>query len=362
MKRITFNGRTYTCTLSGRFRPHTAEELDAIRASAGEVGVRVPVRLYFDTDLGLADCVLDGEGRLTVAAELGLASMPTVDDGRMGTEAAYGAATVFNDARRQDDPEAVRRRRAARIARVAAARSQGMSLRAIAKDEGVSPEQVRQDIKDAPERGVATTPPPKVTGLDGKKRDAQASLTVNPLTLHPSQSENSPPVARPDPPPSVEWFDASEDDAPIDDAEELGLDPDPDPPPGPNPGALHAPRKCLPKHFKPGNKVDPDHPYANILKAASLLAGAITKAMAAEGGERLKEYLTAVQVSKPPHPLLVAHRALMIGDKKYGAVFVGLRPLRKLVKLAGTAGRAKTPAKAAEAYTEAGQDDRRAAA
>jgi len=130
-------------------------------------------------------------------------------------------------------------------------------------------------------------------------------------------------------------------------ADELGLT-EPEPPP--------AGKRKLPKGFRPGNHVDPDHPYAAILHAASHLAGLITRAMAAEGGERLKDYLTAVQVAHQPHPLMVSHRALMIAGKRYGAQFVGLRPLRRLVHMAGLPGRAKPAAAVVAAYTADGRE------
>jgi hypothetical protein len=92
---------------------------------------------------------------------------------------------------KQDDPEAVRKRR---IERVAAAKASGKSERAIAEAEGVSKTQVRRDLADAQvvppgppdtsstatepiENGHAETEqpqtpppkPPKVTGRDGKE-------------------------------------------------------------------------------------------------------------------------------------------------------------------------------------------------
>jgi hypothetical protein len=148
MRTITYDGTEYRCPFSTSFRRHTATELDAMRESIAAQGVLNPVRLYYDLDTDDAFCILDGEGRLTVAIELG-AAVPFLDMGPLETEAAYAIAKTLNDARRHDDPAAIAARRAERIQRVAQARSEGESLRAIAEKEGVSQVQVRRDLEEA---------------------------------------------------------------------------------------------------------------------------------------------------------------------------------------------------------------------
>ena len=91
---ITYRGVVFTCALSSRFRRHTADELEAIRSTAKVHGIRTPLRIYRDTTLELDNCVLDGEGRLTIAAELGLEKVVMLNEPSMTTEAAYELAKV----------------------------------------------------------------------------------------------------------------------------------------------------------------------------------------------------------------------------------------------------------------------------
>jgi hypothetical protein len=190
MKTITYDGVTYHCTLTDRFRRHTDAERDAMRESimADGVGVRHPIRVYRDTTLGLPNCVLDGEGRLEIVAACGYGGAPFHDEGELTTDEAYELAKVDNDHRRQDDPEAVRKRR---VERVAVKRSEGKSLQVIADEEQVSKSQVRRDIEEAKSQPVEesehrTVPPPaqlnpkKVVGKDGKTRTATPKKSAAP--------------------------------------------------------------------------------------------------------------------------------------------------------------------------------------
>ena len=89
MRTITQKGVTYNCPLSEKFRRHFPEELDAMRSSIRDNGVLNTIRLYYDTTLNLPNCVLDGEGRLSLAAEVDLDRVPLHDQGRLTTEEAY---------------------------------------------------------------------------------------------------------------------------------------------------------------------------------------------------------------------------------------------------------------------------------
>ena len=75
-----------------------------MRSSIRDNGVLNTVRLYYDTTLNLPNCVLDGEGRLGLAAELDLDRVPLHDQGRLTTEEAYYLALTLNDARRLTIP------------------------------------------------------------------------------------------------------------------------------------------------------------------------------------------------------------------------------------------------------------------
>jgi hypothetical protein len=98
---------------------------------------------------------------------------------------------VMNDRRRHEDAETLRRRAQARRERVAAARAEGMSQRAIAEQEGVSQTQVQRDLGAVTDTGVSVDPPGgTITGIDGKKRKASKkkkapATTATPVILRP---------------------------------------------------------------------------------------------------------------------------------------------------------------------------------
>ena len=167
MKSITYNGMTYHLPFSETFRRHTPEELNDMRKSISHDGVRNAILLYHDTMHALPKCVLDGEGRLRIAAELGLPNeqVPMIDLGEMTTDEAYEKAQIYNDHRRQDSPEAVRRRRAERNAKMGKLRENGLSTRAIAGEVGVNHSTVVRSLSG----GGASAPLAKVNGLDGKQ-------------------------------------------------------------------------------------------------------------------------------------------------------------------------------------------------
>lgn len=82
---------------------------------------------------------------------------------------------------REDEDEARSRLRAARVERVAEAREDGKSLRAIAEEEGVSVTQVRDDLDAATVQGCTVEPKDgKVKGKDGKVRPAKAKKEASP--------------------------------------------------------------------------------------------------------------------------------------------------------------------------------------
>jgi hypothetical protein len=99
-------------------------------------------------------------------------------------------AISLNTDRRQLTVKERKALAADRKARVAEARSEGKSLRAIAEEEGVDVSQMRRDIESGvPFDTPDTEPPPTVTGRDGKKYAARKpqnfkSCSVNDLKLH----------------------------------------------------------------------------------------------------------------------------------------------------------------------------------
>jgi hypothetical protein len=92
-----------------------------------------------------------------------------------------------------------------------------------------------------------------------------------------------------------------------------------------------------PQWLVPGNNADPDNPFADILNKLAAVAAALTKAMAADETGVLKQYLLDAQRNKPANPLFVLNRELWVEGKKYGAQFIMLRPLRRLIRKAGEA-------------------------
>jgi hypothetical protein len=183
LKTIVYRGITYTCPLSTRFRRHTDDELEAIRSTAKQYGIRNAIRIYTDTTADpqghpIDNCVLDGEGRLTIASELNLEFVEMVHEELMTTEEAYELAKVDNDARRQDDPEEIRKRR---VERVVESRSKGESLRTIADKENVSVIQIQRDLKTGEKSGKTKEKetPKQVKGKDGREQKAKKTKKSN---------------------------------------------------------------------------------------------------------------------------------------------------------------------------------------
>ena len=187
---ITIGGVAYHCTLTSHFRRHNQAEHERMKAGAIKLGGihDYPVLLYTDETLNLENCVLDGEGRLETAAEMGI--VPECKHvGQMTTARAKIKAEVYNDARRHEDEEAI----AARRQRVAAGKAAGKSPQAIAEEEGVSCATVRRDLEkvETPVQGGPGGHPERVKGKDGKSY---------PATKPPSKKELEPPADEIEPP------------------------------------------------------------------------------------------------------------------------------------------------------------------
>lgn len=328
MVEIEINGTVYTCTMHDRFRPHSREErayfIETIGGSP-ELGVkgfvRTAIRLYYDTTLDKDNCVLDGQGRLTTVKLLGLTDFPKYHHGRMTTEDAYAEAKILNDCRRH---EVDRGQIESRRHEVATLRAKGMSMRQIAKEVGTSLSTVRDDVNAL--RAAGGEPDPDVVvGSNGKSYSPTA----------PEQEQEE------------EVADMSGDHPEDEDVETFSLDDPDDGPPEPAvPTPAYDARADLPPAapawMKPGDHSDPDHPFHEILQAATRLTTLLTKALASASGEdadanseRLLRYLLAVQQNKPVIGNLVLPRRKIEGDKHLKDQFIGLRGLRRIIKLAG---------------------------
>lgn len=114
-----------------------------------------------------------------------------------------------------------------------------------------------------------------------------------------------------------------------------------------------------PDWMKPGNHSDPDHPFADVLKAMTALTKAMNKAIAGDETGRLREYLSFL--SKYQFKvLMVAHTGAAFKDGKSippTAKFVGLHPLRGVVRLAGKGKRKRTSEQVVKEFSEAAGAD-----
>ena len=125
------NGHVYHCPFSTLFPRHTQAERDWMVESLRKNGLNVKLVLYRDPDID-GICLLDGDGRMEAANRLGEFQLEIQDLGNMTRSEAYEQAIVYNDDRRQDDPENVKKRKEERLQRVAELRSEGKSIRDIA--------------------------------------------------------------------------------------------------------------------------------------------------------------------------------------------------------------------------------------
>lgn len=174
MKTIQYRGVEYTCPFSTVIPRHGKRDAAHMRESIKEKGVREPVKVYFDETLNCANCVLDGEGRLTHAAELDLDV--TFDNcGEMTTVQATELSHILNVPRRHLTEQELQKLRAARVRRVSAARAEGKSTRTIAKEVGVSQSQVISDLREASGEQGCSPAPPRVVGTDGKRYSPTSS-------------------------------------------------------------------------------------------------------------------------------------------------------------------------------------------
>lgn len=315
MKTVTVNGFVYAAPFADRYRPLSVPEYQTLAGSVALHGVLDPVHTYDSPGHGPA--IIDGVNRAEIAATHKL-TVPVKHLGKLTDEDAARLADEKHLGRRNLTPEDYVRLRAERIIRVVDKRTEGKSLRTIADEEDVSESQVRNDLKAAGAQGCAPEPE-TVTGRDGKTYPARQPTEINPDADDPPEG----------------W-----DEAPAEPAA-----PEPERP---------DPRNRNPKWFKPGNNADPDHQYAELMQKVSALGAAISKAInesfAAEGQEsKLYRYLFDKG--------MVHARDKFANGRHQGHVFVWLRGLRRIIKLAGLPGKHKTKDQIQTAYDAAMLDE-----
>jgi site-specific DNA-methyltransferase (adenine-specific) len=168
---VTLGSRVFTILFPDLLRPLTPEENTALRAGITRDGVLCPVLVDEE------DGVIDGGNRLTIAAEVGLKAVPVHVLRGLTHEQKRSHALSVNVERRHLTPDEQREARQRRVFRVAEARREGKSLRAIAEEERVSHPQVIADLKEATGKGLPVDPPNgKVQGRDGRERRIETRL------------------------------------------------------------------------------------------------------------------------------------------------------------------------------------------
>lgn len=154
------------------------EMLDLFQKFGNVDGRRITLAPDYDDDGKLK--VLDGWQLLRCYVESPKAGPPPFSrlSGKISQD---DFIRIKNDNRRHETPEAIDKRQKARMERIAKARSEGKSIRAIADKEDVSPSTVQRDLEKA--AGVpGGTPEPKtgkVAGKDGKSYSARKPVDVS---------------------------------------------------------------------------------------------------------------------------------------------------------------------------------------
>lgn len=311
MKTICVNGVVYHCPLSARFRRHTDAEREAMRETAAAGGIEYAVKLYYDTTLNLPNCILDGEGRAEIALSCGV-RLPTVHVGELTTEQAYTRALGMNDARRHEDPEAIRQRRRERIERVAEKRREGKSIRTIAEEEEVSKSQIERDLEEAKSTVPPGTVEPEsgtVIGKDGKERpatmpkDDDIGETGDLFGTEPGD----------DPQPVTRGEFPSDDEGAGERVEPL-------------PKPFHQAHRPVKKGKAPPPKRVYPEPYASLLDALTDLSGKFTRFINSAESERFREYIAKAKLR------WVDYRTKIVNGRKTNPQWAALRAIRRLLR------------------------------
>lgn len=342
LQTVTHGLKTFALPFAELFRPLTAAEDAALRASARAVGIGHPVFTY-DSDTFGRDCVIDGANRLRIASEEELDIR--IEKLRVTDEVARTLAEDLNAVRRQVTPQEAKEARARRIGQVAEMRQAGQSLRAIAAEVGVSVPQVRRDLEEA---GVTSAQVPTVTGVDGKVyRAPTAHLTTD----EPDRRADG----TPDEPDRGDAWEPEDDE---DDGGELADDGDDADPDGEVDESLPVPAFDASRPRRPGKPpkpIDKDHPYYDVLMKFTALNAAITKVLRADKGKELVEAMRDAQKGTHHLPFLFFTSDQYVrGEIKSQTVkFVGLHAMRTLIRKVGEWKGKGKPGRAAKVYQAA---------
>jgi ParB-like chromosome segregation protein Spo0J len=142
------------------------------KAIEEEGAVLVPVVCWKEKSTKADRFVVDGAHRVAHAARLKLDTVPVKMRPYESEEEAKAECESTNLDRRHLPASSLNAALKARVERVAELRKAGESYRAIAEETGTSEATARRDAATASSSGAVETPGGKVTGKDGRKRDA----------------------------------------------------------------------------------------------------------------------------------------------------------------------------------------------
>jgi hypothetical protein len=182
---VVIDGKTYHLPFIEEIpfdEQQDAEFGDSIKL-AGKV--EVPIVVWKERRTADSETVVDGAHRTIWVFRLGLPTPPIQVRSFKSEAEALEYVYLVNYRRRHLTKQELDDERKERIARVAEARVAGQSTRAIAEQEKISQPQVLRDLQKAGDTGgvspgskpnteeeIPPSPPPKVTGKDGKTYNA----------------------------------------------------------------------------------------------------------------------------------------------------------------------------------------------
>jgi hypothetical protein len=152
VSRVRINGTLYAIPFERLLRPLTGQELADLEASIDAHGILDPLTTCVLEGVGPA--IIDGGHRGTVATRKGIPA-PVNDYGLITYDLAELLARTLNVQRRHLSGDEIKQHKAQQAERMVRMQERGMSLRAIARQEGIDhPTQVNRAIRTA--KGVTS--------------------------------------------------------------------------------------------------------------------------------------------------------------------------------------------------------------
>lgn len=156
-------------------KPATARSYHALKKKIKDEGCQKDA--FVVANINGRRYLIDGHNSLEICEELNIQITTPRELNFPDREAVLDWIIEHQGSRRNLSEEVMDKLRSERVARVADAKSNGESLRKIAKDEGVSEFVVREDLKKATAMGIAVEPKNlRVTGRDGRIRTSKPAI------------------------------------------------------------------------------------------------------------------------------------------------------------------------------------------